>query len=563
VVVLPGGRILYWDGLHNEETIQSSATLEIGDRARNDQSRVLILNKRAWRTPKPGDSGINRNGYHYHYVIPNPPDALKDVWNDPGHAPGALFCSDQVILKNGKVFLVGGTGYYSEPHVPGTQYGVAELEGLNNSRVFDPRTNSWHGAPRMHYGRWYPSAVTLGNGNVFVASGVTKLIKPAYRDAPTNSGRNVVQTEIYNLKTRKWKVTGTTGEHSLPLFPRLHLLPDGHVFYDVDGQTFNPFGQAYDEATWGIPAAFDPKTKAWKNLPGVPPLTGFQGSTFDIMLPLRPPYKKASFISGGGVLGPTPGNYMANNLARIDTVDTTGGVDAFTSTPIASLVNNRWYGTGVLSPTGSVFVFSGADRDEVDFPGTGTPIHQAERYNPATGKWEAMASEHDDRTYHNTAVLLPDGRILVGGHSPLPTMYGNNQTLPGASNNWRDPSFEIYSPPYMFYTGKRPVIRHTRRSLPYGERFTVKTTQASKIRRVVLVRNTALTHLVDNDQRLVELKIVSRGADYLRVAGPPNGFVAPPGPYLLFVTKAVGKKGVPSVAKQVFVGAPYPRWLRG
>ena len=36
----------------------------------------------------------------------------------------------------------------------------------------------------MDVGRWYPSLVTLGNGNVFVASGVEKLVKPVYPDRP-------------------------------------------------------------------------------------------------------------------------------------------------------------------------------------------------------------------------------------------------------------------------------------------------------------------------------------------------------------------------------------------
>jgi hypothetical protein len=36
----------------------------------------------------------------------------------------------------------------------------------------------------MSFGRWYPTMVTLGDGTTFIASGVRKLIKPIYPDAP-------------------------------------------------------------------------------------------------------------------------------------------------------------------------------------------------------------------------------------------------------------------------------------------------------------------------------------------------------------------------------------------
>ena len=44
----------------------------------------------------------------------------------------------------------------------------------------------------------------------------------------------------------------------LPLFPRMHLLPNGHVFYNANGQSFNPFGQSYDEALWNVAASLRP-----------------------------------------------------------------------------------------------------------------------------------------------------------------------------------------------------------------------------------------------------------------------------------------------------------------
>src|SRR5205807_6690950 len=178
-----------------------------------------------WTTPTPVDGGANPSGYQDEYLLPNAPPPLDQVFNDKGRAPGALFCSDQVFLANGDVLTTGGTSYYSEPHVPGTNYGVSELEGLKNTRIFHPATGQWTQTGSMHYGRWYPGVVTLPNGNVFVAGGVTKLIKPMYPNRPQDSGHNVLQTETYGLHAGKWTYNGASADKSLPLFPRLHLLP--------------------------------------------------------------------------------------------------------------------------------------------------------------------------------------------------------------------------------------------------------------------------------------------------------------------------------------------------
>src|SRR5207248_239190 len=65
VVVLPNGRILYWDGLEGFENIQHGTAAEAGDAAVNDQSRVLTLGAHPrWTKPTPVDGGANPNGYH-------------------------------------------------------------------------------------------------------------------------------------------------------------------------------------------------------------------------------------------------------------------------------------------------------------------------------------------------------------------------------------------------------------------------------------------------------------------------------------------------------------------
>ncbi len=549
-VVLANGKLLYWDALEGSEDTQTGQAAEFGEEAQNDQSRVLTYTgKRRWEVPTPKDGGANPNGYGN----PLPGGDNSEKRND-----GDMFCSDQVQLADGRVLVAGGTAYYNDPGVPGTDLGAVELEGLPNSRIFNPANNRWDQSGNMNFGRWYPSLVTLGNGKVFVASGVTKLIKPVYPSRPQDSGTNVKQTETYDPRSGKWTRNPASADRSLPLYPRLHLLPNGKVYYDANGQAFNPSGQSYDEAMWNIAATYDPATQRWSDL-GVPingAQAGMRGSTFSIMQPLKAPYTAASFLSAGGVLGPTPGSYVANRSTTMNTVDTAGGKEVFSSKRLGDLNHNRWYSTGVLLPTGQTLAFSGADVDEVVTPGSGAPVQRAELFDPTTGKWSPMATSPIGRTYHNTAVLLPDGRVMVAGHAPINNSYGAPTTTRNKSNGFREPRFEFFSPPYLF-AGKRPVITGVDAAVKRGRPLQISVDSADDIASVVLVRNPALTHLVDADQRNVELPFRKVGGKLVaQVPASPN--LTPAGPYMLFVNKRTPKGLVPSVSRQVFVGAPAP-----
>src|SRR5687768_13425062 len=234
---------------------------------------------------------------------------------------------------------------------------------------------------------------------------------------------------------------------------------------------------------------------------------------------------------------------------------------SLSSQSTGSLKQPRWYGTGVLTPTGEVLMFSGANVDEVFGPGTGIPVTKPELWNPATGRWTTLAAASEQRTYHNTAALLPDGRILVGGHAPISTLYGNNTTLvPGVTTpqETRNPTFEIFEPPYLF-RGDRPAVKSAPTTVGYGGTFEVKVdVPAGDIDSVVLVRRTAVTHLVDGGQRSVELPVVGRVGKTLTVAAPPRAAVAPEGPYMLFVNRTTADGPVPSVAAELAVDDSSP-----
>ncbi len=686
IALLPDNRLLYFNALEGTENVELSIIAEFGFVSVNDQTRVLNLGPAgaeddlSWQRPSPVDGGANVDGNDSDTLLPG--GFLSDAESTDGN-DGALFCSDLIQLADGRIMAVGGTDYYNEPSLgavfppardllgsidleiplPGNlgevsipdDIGAVELEGLKDARIFNPEDNSWSQTGHMTHGRWYPTLVTLQDGDVFVASGVTKLLKPVYTGALLGgestglrellqSADNVRTSETYDLENGTWSENGdrpfsaldTTAGKPLPLFPRLHLLPNGHVFYNAAGQAFNPFGQSYNQAQWNFVSAYDPEEELWTDLGyaglnlqldelGLDRVTsaltltspnlledligtgsgllssllgdtlgsleqvgnllgdvvdpkvvnrvlgaGFRGSTFSIMMPLRPDengaYNKASFLTAGGVLGlvaaNSPGSYLAVPNSRLDTVEVNADTESgmrYSSEIVGNLNGPRWYPSGVLLPDGSVMAFNGANRDEVVLPGSAVPVQTVERFDPKTQEWTEMATSIKARTYHNTALLLPDGRVLVGGHAPINTAYLfslNLEQLGLSPNDGRDPSFEIYSPPYVFKD--RPEIIQAPSEVDHGDTIEIAVDDASAINEVMMVRRTSLTHLVDGDQRNVVLPHTANG-NSVRVQIPENAAVMPAGHYMLFVNRIASDGSgmvVPSVSAPVQVMLP-------
>ena len=522
MAVLRDGRIIYWGGL---EGLENSDFPIAADGARSIQkSRTRILDLRdgtpSWSTPAPENGGTHD-----------------------------LFCADQRFLADGKLVAVGGTVWKSDPvdlePVTGdaAPAGSLELFGSNSVRTFDPRTERWDVNKKwMEFPRWYPTLITMGNGKLLVSSGVEKLIY-------NTSGLNVHATETFDPDTGKWKTNGATGETSLPLFARMHLLPDGNVFYSAVGQMWGPFGQAADEALWHFYKGYNPKKNEWTTY-GVGNY-GARSGAFSVMLPLEPPYKVSDILVGGGTLLTSPGSYVANNFTEI--IRVVGGQAVAMEGP--ELNNPRWFSSGVVLPDGNVVAVSGADKDEVIAPGGESPVTQAELYNGK--KWIPLENAGRIRTYHNTALLLADGRVLVGGHSPINTGYGpkgdNSAAAVTGTNNMKDPSFEILEPPYLF-RGPRPTITSAQKGIAWGSTFDVDTQSSGDIKKVVLSHLPAVTHITDADQRTVNLEFREMGGGRLSVTAPPSGNVAPAGHYYLFVLSDNGDGLTPSKARIVHIG---------
>jgi hypothetical protein len=188
-------------------------------------------------------------------------------------------------------------------------------------------------------------------------------------------------------------------------------------------------------------------------------------------------------------------------------------------------------------PDGTILVTGG----ETDKNGgnIANAVYSAELWSPQTQTWATMAAMKTPREYHSTALLLPDGRVVVSG---MGADFGNvtNET-----------SAEFFSPPYLF-KGTRPTVTQTPQQISYGSNFLVSTPDAGSITKVVLIRTGAVTHAFDQNTRYVPLSF-QQATGGLTVTAPPNGYVAPPGYYMLFI---VNSAGVPSVAPFVHLSTP-------
>jgi galactose oxidase len=131
--------------------------------------------------------------------------------------------------------------------------------------------------------------------------------------------------------------------------------------------------------------------------------------------------------------------------------------------------------------------------------------------------------------------LLPDGRVFSGGGGLCGSCTTNH--LDG----------QIYSPPYLFNpdgTARiRPVITSAPAATVTGSTITVTTNTATPT--FALIRMSAVTHSVNNDQRRIPLNPTSVNATTYTLKLPSDKGVVLPGNYMLF---ALDANGTPSVA---------------
>jgi Domain of unknown function (DUF1929) len=425
-------------------------------------------------------------------------DPVADTHTSVPQIPLSVFCAGHSLMADGKLFIPGGF--------------LDGNDGIIETHVFDPVTNLFTRGPDMSAPRWYPGALTTGNGEVVVFGGHQKYALSDYVSLP----------QVYEPTTGVLRDLAGANRpltsYLTAYYPRMHLAADGTVYMPGDS----------GKQSWLDTAG----SGAWTRdqTASVPTVRQYNNSVL---------FQPGKALVMGGSLG---GAATITNAAMI--VDVNTGVITPTS-PMT--VGRKWQNSMVL-PTGSVLTVGGeaplgAGPEPAADPGHAAVLY-AESWDPATGAWTRRADYTVQRFYHSTAVLLPDGRVLSAGG--------------GQGNGFSDQrNAEIYTPWYLYKNdgsgdlAARPTIANVAPNLAYGSTFNVSTPQAASIRRVTLVRLNATTHANDMNQRFIELPIASKTPNTLTTSLGADRNVMPPGHYMLTV---VDNAGVPSVSAIVKVG---------
>lgn len=270
------------------------------------------------------------------------------------------------------------------------------------AELYDPATNTWTATGAMGTTRAVHTATLLPNGKVLVTGG----------RVGNGAGVSTATTEIYDPATGLWTaaapMAAARGNHTAT------LLNNGKVLVTA----------GYDAGaliTLTSAELYDPATNTWA---AAQPLL------------LAASSHNATLLSNGKVLV-TGGN--STKVAQL--YDPVAG--SWSQTPTFIPFAPGYFHTSTVLADNNVLVCGGTPTLAFENSGCAT-------YNPTANSWTAVGSLLFAVRNH-TAVLLPNGKVLISGG------YNMNSPVGGAQTNWSelyDPVTQAWAPTITLTTAR-------------------------------------------------------------------------------------------------------------
>ncbi|KAJ3674147.1 hypothetical protein LUZ60_006139 [Juncus effusus] len=430
---------------------------------------------------------------------------LTDTW-----------CSSGTVASDGSLVQTGGFS-----------------DGERAVRVFKPCVDStcdWaENQTALTVRRWYATNHILPDGSAIIIGGRRQYNYEFYPKT----------TDTVNIIPFRF-LSETKDPDENNLYPFVHLNVDGNLFVFSNNRAV-----LLNYKTNKI-------VRTYPQIPGAEP-RNYPSSGSSVLLPLKPPYTEAEVLLCGGA---PIGSYALakQNGTFVPALTSCGKIKITDNSPswsMETMPTPRVMGDMILLPTGKdVLIINGAGSGTAGWELAQDPAYSPVIYQPdtlSTPRFTLQTPSKTPRLYHSSAILLRDGRVLVGGSNPHIYYNFSNVQYP------TDLSLETFSPEYLNPSNmnSRPkIMTQSPLDLSYGNqfiiRFTIQQMESAGVS-VTMVAPAFSTHSFEMNQRLLVLvtgKIItlSNGTYEMSIVAPPSAVLAPPGYYMVFVVNG----GIPS-----------------
>ncbi|KAI4316895.1 hypothetical protein L6164_024826 [Bauhinia variegata] len=422
-----------------------------------------------------------------------------------------VWCSSGAVFTDGRLIQTGGFN-----------------DGDRAVRIFNPcPTCDWtENDSGLADRRWYATNHILPDGRQIIIGGRRAF---NYEFYPKN---DATAKNTYSLPFLAQ--TNDRGAEN-NLYPFVFLNVDGNLFIFANSKSIlfdynnNRVLKTYPEIPGGDPRCY-PST----------------GSAVLLPLNLQAPSIQAEVLVCGGA---PRGSYQQTSRRKfLGALNTCGRIKITDPNPqwvMETMPRARVMGDMITLPNGNVLIINGASLGTAGWENGRNPVLNPLIYkanSPGGSRFELQNPSNIPRMYHSTAVLLRDGRVLVGGSNPHIYYNFTNVLFP------TELSLEAFSPWYLDaeFASLRPniIAPASQFKLKYNQklsvRFQVRGTLAENKVSVTMLAPPFNTHSFSMNQRLLllatsKLTNLGRSTYEIEVTTPFSAILAPPGYYLLFV----------------------------
>lgn len=532
------------------------------------------------------------------------------------------FCASGAVLGNGSYIVAGGNkavgfGGASPGGDTGPYGPYNDQDGRRVVRILEPNDNmdklvwndEYNSPNQMDSERWYPGIEVMADGSVVLIGGATSGgyinrnypnkdpayatdgskppvdgqwaqggANPSYEFWPQTSDKPKPQVSQFMIKTS-----------GLNMYAHTYLMPSGQIFMQAN----------YSTVMWD---AINNKETALPDMPGQV-VRVYPASGATAMLPLTPSnqYTPTILFCGGLFMEDEkwgdytkPNTNMYKQMASADcssiTPETADGkaVNNVQYDHVGDLPEGRSMGQFIHLPDGKLVIVNGAQYGTAGYGNTTwnqvkdtngnsvnlegfsqDPTYRPVLFDPEAPKGkqiitDGLGNSTIARLYHSSAILIPDGSVLVAGSNPHQdyTILPKNidSKYKGYDTTY---ALEQWYPPYYFE--QRPPVNGVPKVIGYGGPSFNVTVPASFMgkaandmansTKIMVIRPGFSTHAMNMGQRSLQLdnsyEVLDNGdVNFIVNPMPTNQNIFVAGPALFFVTV----NGVPSKGKQVLIG---------